>query len=130
MGEALARGLARSNESQRYADETAFKKQQYEEAKTFRDSQSEFQKQQYRDTKDFRNTQTAFQNRMMESEFGLKERKFLSDEELQLKQIGLTEDQIINAKENNVNLLAFKNKKLTQDESLALKWIRFYCLYH
>jgi len=121
MGEALARGLARSNESQRYADETAFKKQQYEEAKTFRDSQSEFQKQQYRDTKDFRNTQTAFQNRMMESEFGLKERKFLSDEELQLKQIGLTEDQIINAKENNVNLLAFKNKKLTQDESLALK---------
>lgn len=103
MGEALARGLARSNESQRYADETAFKKQQYE------------------DTKDFRDTQTSFQNKMMESEFGLKERKFLSDEELALKGIGLTEEQIINAKENNVNLLAFKNKKLTQDELLALK---------
>jgi len=103
MGEAFARGMARSNEAQRYADETEFKKQQYEDTKTFRDKQ------------------TAFQNRMMESEFGLKERKFLSDEELQLKQIGLTEDQIINAKENNVNLLAFKNKKLTQDESLALK---------
>ena len=103
MGEAFARGMARSNEAQRYADETEFKKQQYEDTKTFRDKQ------------------TAFQNRMMESEFGLKARKFLSDEELQLKQIGLTEDQIINAKENNVNLLAFKNKKLTQDESLALK---------
>jgi len=110
FGEALARGMGRSTEAQRYADQIAFRDKQYQDEKAFRDQQ------------------TAFQNLMAEKtfgletdKFGLSERKFLSDEELELKKIGLTEEQIKNAKQNNIDLLAFKDKKLTSDEKLALQ---------
>tara|TARA_Y100001938_G_scaffold28514_1_gene38410 strand:- start:1415 stop:3274 length:1860 start_codon:yes stop_codon:yes gene_type:complete len=103
FGEALARGMGRSTEAQRYEDQIAFRNKQYEEEKAFRDQQ------------------TAFQNLMAEKTFGLEKDKFLSSEELELKKIGLTEEQIKNAKQNNIDLLAFKNRKLTSDEKLALK---------
>ena len=103
FGEALARGMGRSTEAQRYADQIAFRNKKYEEEKAFRDQQ------------------TAFQNLMAEKTFGLEKDKFLSSEELELKKIGLTEEQIKNAKQNNIDLLAFKNRKLTSDEKLALK---------
>lgn len=109
FGEALARGMGRSTEAQRYADQIAFRDKQYEDTKAFRDQQ------------------TAFQNLMAEKtfglatdKFGLEKDKFLSNEELELKKIGLTEEQIKNAKQNNIDLLAFKNKKFTSDERLAL----------
>tara|TARA_Y100001937_G_scaffold45314_1_gene63569 strand:- start:4068 stop:5936 length:1869 start_codon:yes stop_codon:yes gene_type:complete len=102
FGEALSRGMGRSREAQRYADQIAFRDKKYEDTKAFRDQQ------------------TDFQNLMAEKAFGLSERKFLSNEELELKKIGLTEEQINNAKQNNINLLAFKNKKLSSDEKLAL----------
>lgn len=109
FGEALSRGMGRSTEAQRYADQIAFRDKQYQDEKAFRDQQ------------------TAFQNLMAEKtfgletdKFGLSERKFLSEEERDLLKIGLTEEQINNAKQNNIDLLAFKNKKFTSDERLAL----------
>ena len=102
FGEALSRGMGRSREAQRYADQIAFRDKKYEDEKAFKDQQ------------------TAFQNLMAEKTFGLSERKFLSEEERDLLKIGLTEEQINNAKQNNIDLLAFKNKKFTSDERLAL----------
>jgi|14_taG_2_1085336.scaffolds.fasta_scaffold01552_3 hypothetical protein len=110
FGEALSRGMGRSTEAQRYADQKAFRDKQYEDTKAFRDQQ------------------TAFQNLMAEKtfglatdKFGLEKDKFLSEEERDLLRIGFTEQQINNAKQNNIDLLAFKNKKLTSDEKLALQ---------